>query len=387
MNVLITEKYNRYEIEYCSECPLKGSFVFDRGGEKIKEEFYLEPSEHGVFGSFIEGYIDDLYAEGMYGLSFEKCADGEYLIKSVKTESAPILSGGTYFIENEYLKVGAELIWGGGLSYIEDKKCPVQGLKNMLNHADTGRLVQQSYYGTGEPPYVKGEFMGSPWVYNPVQGGDRGNKKSKLIDYRVTVDSIYVKCRPRDWGHVGLYTDSYMENEYSLDGEYLRVWNRFTDWSGYRHPVNSQEVPAFYTVSYLNNFFFYGGDKPWTGDTLEVRRDLIFWPEDWPRHRFYLKPGNTESWCAWCDDDDYGIGLYVPNVSRFIGGRFSYNGTKDPAAGPTNYVAPVAMIRLVSYEPISYGYLITAGDLCAIRSRFEDRKFFTDNPDLTSRSE
>ncbi len=384
MKLRVIEKYNRFKIVYKSEVPLKGSFYFDCGGERVKEEFYLPADENGVFVSFTEGYIENKYASGLYDLTFETCKEGEYCVSELETELCGVLSGGTYFIENEFLKVGSELIWGGGLSYIEDKKCPVEGLKNMLNHADTGRLVQQSYYGTGEPPYVKGEFMGNPWVYNPVQGGDRGNKKSKLIDYKVTEDSIYVKCRPRDWGHVGLYTDSYMENEYTLDGEYLRVWNRFTDWSGYKHPVNSQEVPAFYTVSYLNNFYFYGGDKPWTDDALEVRRDLIFWPEDWPRHRFYLKPENSESWCAWCDDNDYGIGLYVPNVRRYIGGRFSYNGTKDPAAGPTNYVAPIAMMRLASYEPISYDYLITAGDLCTIRSRFKDRKDFTDNPDLTA---
>ena len=387
MKLCVIEKYNRYRIEYKSEAPLKGSFCFDCEGEKVKEEFYLPADENGSFVSYTEGYIENKYASGLCDLSFEACGDGEYVISSLETESADVLSGGTYFIENECLKVGAELIWGGGLSYIEDKKCPVQGLKNMLNHADTGRLVQQSYYGTGDPPYEKGEFMGNPWVYNPVQGGDRGNKKSKLIDYKVTEKSIYVKCRPRDWGHVGLYTDSYMENEYTLDGEYLRVWNRFTDWSGYKHPVNSQEVPAFYTVSYLNNFYFYGGEKPWTGDELEVRRDLIFWPEDWPRHRFFLKPENTETWCAWVDDNDYGIGLYVPNVRRLIGGRYCYDGTKDPAAGPTNYVAPLTMIRLVSYEPISYEYLIMAGSLEKIRNGFFDRKDFTENSDLTNRAE
>ena len=87
-----------------------------------------------------------------------------------------------------------ELCWGGGLSYLADKKCPVEGLENILNNFDTGRLIQQSYYGTGEPPYVRGEFMGNSWCYNPVQGGDRGNHKSKLVDVRITEGEVYVKC-------------------------------------------------------------------------------------------------------------------------------------------------------------------------------------------------
>ncbi len=375
----IAEKYNKYSVKYHSDVPSVGSFYFTSGGETVKELFYLPADKNGTFESFIEGFLEGKTAYGVFDLRLEKRGDGEAVIDdiTVKTEKAP--ASGTYFIENDILKVGVELVWGGGLSYYEDKRCKIEGLSNMLNHADTGRLVQQSYYGTGEPPFQKGEFMGNPWVYNPVQGGDRGNKKSKLIDYRVEDGSVWVKCRPRDWGHVGLYTYSYMENTYTINGEILTVENRFTDWSGYDHPVCSQEIPAFYTVSYLDNFYFYNGEKPWQNEPLEVRRDLIFWPEDWPRHRFPLNKNNSETWCAWCDGDDYGIGLYVPGATMYVAGRFSHNGTKDPADGPTNYVAPIYHLRLISYKPLSYSYLITSGSLTDIRRKFTENKDFTDN--------
>ncbi len=379
----ITEKYNRFRIRYKSGVAAVGSFYFLCDGKPVNETFYLPPDEDGVFESYTEGFLENKLAFGLYDLRLDKRGEGEAEITDISVSVEEVPEGGTYFIENEFLKVGVELVWGGGLSYYEDKRGKVDGLSNMLNHADTGRLVQQSYYGTGEPPYMRGEFMGNPWVYNPVQGGDRGNKKSKLIDYKVNDGSVWVKCRPREWGHVGLYTYSYMENTYTLDGGVLSVGNKFTDWSGYTHPVCSQEIPAFYTVSYLDNFYFYDGDEPWQNAPLQVRRDLIFWPEDWPRHRFPLNKKNTETWCAWVDSDDYGIGLYVPGATMYIAGRFSHNGTKDPAAGPTNYVAPICLLRLESYKPLTYSYIVTSGKLDEIRALFTERKDFTDNRTLT----
>ncbi|MBO4423711.1 MAG: hypothetical protein J5879_09740 [Clostridia bacterium] len=375
----IAENYNRFTVRYHSTAPSVGSFYFTSGGETVREQFYLPADENGEFSSYTEGFLDGKLAFGVFDLRLNVRGEGEAEIDGISVSVEEVPEGGTYYFENEYLKIGVELVWGGGLSYYGDKRCKVEGLKNMLNHADTGRLVQQSYYGTGEPPYVRGEFMGKPWVYNPVQGGDRGNCKSKLVDFSVRDGSVWVKCRPRDWGHVGSYTYSYMENTYTLKGDMLEVDNRFVDWSGYEHPRCSQEIPAFYTVSYLDNFFFYNGGKPWQNEPLQVRRDLIFWPEDWPRHRFPLDEKNTETWCAWCDIDDYGIGLYVPGAKMLIGGRYSHDGTKDPAAGPTNYVAPVYFLSLISYKPLTYKYLITSGQLDEIREKFRQNKDFTDN--------
>ena len=175
------------------------------------------------------------------------------------------------------------------------------------------------------------------------------------------------------------YTPSYMENTYAFDGDVVRVDNRFVDFSGWEHPKNGQEVPAFYTISYLGNFWFYDKKKPWTGDELSVRRDLIFWPEDWPRHRFPLPEGDTETWCAWTDDNDWGIGLYVPNVNMLIGGRHAYNGTKEPHDAACNYVAPLKAVKLQSFVPLEYSYLIYSGNLTDIRAKFTEKKDFCTN--------
>lgn len=81
------------------------------------------------------------------------------------------------YIENENYKLGIDLLWGGALSYLEDKNSDVEAVKvnntvkvdskaslryntesissnvNLINRYDTGRLVQQSYYGTASGGY------------------------------------------------------------------------------------------------------------------------------------------------------------------------------------------------------------------------------------------
>ena len=250
--------FNRYMITYTASIPLRCSITYTEQGGERTEEFFLEAGENTTFASYMDGYLRHMTADAVVSMTVRSIShdEGDFELLSFGVEAVPVLAEKTFFFENERYRVGVELCWGGGLSYLEDKTCPVEGLVNILNNFDTGRLIQQSYYGTGEPPYVRGEFMGQSWGYNPVQGGDRGNHKSKLIDTRVTENEVYVKCRPRDWGHDGGTTYSYMENWYRLDGDYLVVDNRFVDFSGWKHPVAGQEVPAFYTVSYLNNYYW-----------------------------------------------------------------------------------------------------------------------------------
>ncbi len=368
--------FNRYTLTYTASIPLRCSITYvEQGGERT-EEFFLEAGENMIFSSYMDGYLRHMTADAVLSMTVRSIShdEGDFELLSFGVEAVPVLAEKTYFFENQRYRVGVELCWGGGLSYLEDKMCPVEGLVNILNNFDTGRLIQQSYYGTGDPPYVRGEFMGNSWGYNPVQGGDRGNHKSKLIDARVTENEVYVKCRPRDWGHDGGTTYAYMENWYRLDGDYLVVDNRFVDFSGWTHPMAGQEVPAFYTVSYLNNYYWYDGDQPWTDGPLSVKSDLPFWPDDWPYCTFKPKAGNSELWSAFVDDDGYGLGLYTPNINHTIAGRHMYDGSKEPAAASCTYIAPLKALRLQCFKPVTYSYLITAGQLADIRARFKARK-------------
>ncbi|MBQ3895187.1 MAG: hypothetical protein II739_07665 [Clostridia bacterium] len=388
--------FNLTEISYDASGPVKLDVEY-AGGEK--DVFYLEEGKNKTFRCLVPGYTEGVLKDGLEKLDALKPGygggdfDGEFTIREIRLKTINVYSDDTYYLENgSSLKVGIRLIWGGGINYIEDFKCPVPGLKNIINQADTGRLIQQSYYGTGETPenpdFKYGTFMGHDWVYNPVQGGDRGGLHSRLVDIDVREGSVYIKAQPKDWGKVGYDTPSYMENVYSLDGDMLRVDNRFVDFSGWKHGYRHQELPAFYTVSYLDRFTWYDGTEPWTGAPLTVRDDLNFWglPEYADACTFRIRESDTETWCAWLSSaDDYGIGLFVPGVDVLKAGRHMYNGSKDPDNGATNYVAPLNMILLESFRPVEYSYLITCGSVSEIRRKFTVNKDFCANDGITGR--
>ena len=243
--------FNRYTLAYSADAAVRGTLTYYVDNAPYSEDFFLEAGENKIFRCLIDGYLDGKVAKAPVDMHVEFIKGGSSIkIHALSTDVIPVYAKETYYMENDLYRVGIELAWGGGLSCFVDKNAP-EGLGNLLNNFDTGRLVQQSYYGTSEPPFVCGEFMGNRWSYNPVQGGDRTNAKSKLVDVEITDSSVYIKCRPRDWGHEAWYTPSYMENTYAFDGDVVRVDNRFVDFSGWEHPKNGQEVPAFYTISLL----------------------------------------------------------------------------------------------------------------------------------------
>lgn len=383
------EAFNRFTLGYTSTQPLYGQVTYTANGRSVADDFYLEAGTH-TFSCVIGQYLNGVKGEGIQSMTFETCNDkpADFVLCALNTADYPVYGEGadTYYIENLRYKLGIRLIWGGGINYLEDKACTVKRLQNLVNQADTGRLIQQSYYGVMEnDEYKPGFYNGSKWCYNPVQGGDVAQNHSRIIDIVVTEYSVYVKSQPMDWSKDGEITPSYMENTYTLYSDRVQVDNRFTDFSNWTHRMTSQEVPAFYTLSYLSTFSFYNGTKPWTNDTLSYRDDLNFWGDStWHGDcTFRLRASNTETWCAWSNTkDDFGIGLYVPNVDSFLAGRHAFNNSKESTNGATNYVAPVNFILLKSFESLEYSYLITTGSLADIRATFTEHKDFATNATL-----
>jgi hypothetical protein len=174
-----------------------------------------------------------------------------------------------------------------------------------------------------------------------------------------------------------------MENTYTLESEYVKVDNRFTDYSGWEHPFAGQELPAFYTVSYLDTFVWYNGEDSWSGDALSSKNDLPFWGDHVGECTFILREKNTETWCAWINGaDDYGLGVYAPNIDQLKAGRYLYDGSKSDMAESTGYVAPINVLKMVSFKPIEYSYLLAAGSTAEIRKIFTEKKDFTENKSL-----
>lgn len=391
------DEFNRFTMYYKAASPTHIYVTYkDHAGKDTVADFFLEKGT-GTFSGLILDYLDKKTATSITKIVVDSCngKKGTFSLYHVATEESEYYVGRygstKYYIENERFKLGVDMSWGGAICYIEDMSCNIPDLTNLVNKADEGRLIQQSYYGTSAIPgvYEPGEFNNAKWNYNPVQGGDKYGNDSRIIDVVATGTSIYIKAQPQDWSLDGAITPSYMENTFILHDDYIEVKNRFVDFSGWKHPLTTQEIPAFYTVSYLDSFAWYDGSEPWTGGELSYRGDLNFWGD--PLYAddctFTLRQSNTESWCAWVNtDDNFGMGVYVPNADVLLAGRLSYDGTKDADQGPCGYVAPLKKIQLVSYEPLEYSYLLTTGSIEEIRATFTEHKDFTANECLDKNS-
>ena len=388
--------FNYYGIEYSSDCYIKATVHYSAGVKAKTEDFFLEPSKKKTtFYSFVDDALAGKKGNKINSITLETLTKAEENIKiygfSVFNREIPEQE---IFIQNDTHKLGIDLLWGGALSYLEDLDSNVQAVSvdgqikvdsnaserynaesvndnvNLINRNDTGRLVQQSYYGTLD--YDHGVYMDNDWRYNPVQGGNQFNDASKIVDLRVTDTEIYIKCRPLDWAKEKEYiTPSYMEATYSLEDGAVHTKCRFVDFSGYPEAESTQEIPAFYCIEPLNNFVYYGGKKPWTNGKLTSEPDLIFWPDaGYPN--FYSK----ENWSAFTGEfeDSFGIGIYVDNEEAFLAGVFEREKTtnEDPSKdGPTSYIAIVKNRIFKSFDPYQYEYYLATGDTAEIRSTFK----------------
>lgn len=399
LNLEMTEfkMFNYYGISYFSDSYVKGTFKYKKGFSEVSEDFFLEPAEKTTeFYSFIDGFIDGEKGQEAISVTFE-CLDKESCKFGVQGFSVfnREIPKQEIFIEADNLKVGVDLLWGGALSYVEDTDSNVQAVYvdgkikvdsnaeerynsksvndnvNLINRNDTGRLVQQSYYGTLE--YDHGVYMDNDWRYNPVQGGNQYNDASKIVDLKVTNNSIYIKCRALDWAKEKEYiTPSYMEATYTIENGAVHTKCRFVDFSGYPEAECTQEIPAFYCIEPLNKFVYYAGDKPWTNGELTNEPDLIFWPDaNYPT--FFSK----ENWAAFTGEfeDSFGIGLYVPDEEAFLAGIFDRENTdeEDPSRDdPTSYIAVTKNRIFRSFEPYQYEYYLATGDVQEIRNTFKE---------------
>ncbi len=388
--------FNYYGIEYSSDCYVKATIIYSAGIKAKTEDFFLEPAKKKTtFYSFVDDALAGKKGNKIASITFEPLTEAKKDIKiygiSVFNREIPQQE---IFIQNDTHKLGIDLLWGGALSYLEDLDSNVQAVSvdgkikvdsnaserynaepvnnnvNLINRNDTGRLVQQSYYGTLD--YDHGVYMDNDWRYNPVQGGNQFNDASKIVDLKVTENSIYIKCRPLDWAKEKEYiTPSYMEATYSLENGAVHAKCRFVDFSGYPEAESTQEIPAFYCIEPLNNFVYYKGDKPWTNGKLTCEPDLIFWPDaGYPN--FYSK----ENWSAFTGEfeDSFGIGVYVDNEEAFLAGVYEREKTtnEDPSKdGPTSYIAIVKNRTFKSFDPYQYEYYLATGDTTEIRSTFE----------------
>ena len=268
------------------------------------------------------------------------------------------------FIENEYIRIGANLSLGGALTYLAEK-----GKKNMINSFDWGRQVQMSFYNHPIPFVPEGYQMAERWKHigwNPIQSGDVYRHRSEIVDYRADEKELYVKCIPMHWPLDGYAGECTFEVWYRLDGYCVNVTSRLNNArpDKTQYEARWQELPAVYTNGEWYKGVSYVGKKPFTNDALTelvTKDDGLGYP--------WLQFYPTENWSALVDDNNYGLGIYISSTSFskigfWLADKKGFGEVRDRQTG---YVAPFAPEILDHNIVYSYDYSLIVGQLDFIR--------------------
>ncbi len=246
------------------------------------------------------------------------------------------------FLQNEHVKIGIKKASGGAIGWFS-----LAGSEgNFVNHFDHGRLIQQSYYGQRD-----GSRWGEkPWRWNPVQGGDYLGHPAKILEFKSTADSLYVKTRPKHWANGDDINDMLMEEWITLRGSVAHIRFRMTYSGSVSHPKHDQEIPALFVDRSLKTLLIDQGES------------IKEYQPGFPNERY----PTPRHWAAYVNKDDFGLGIYVPQADELTCYRFGDLGQK----GACSYLAPLAVFEITPGLVFEYDCYLTIGKRDQIRERF-----------------
>jgi len=267
-------------------------------------------------------------------------------------------------INNGILTLKLDLARGGAISYLSRSG----STRSIVNIADEGRYIQQSYYG-GKSIDRRAEGQSpswSPWSWNPIQVGDYNRNRAQILDFKKSGFQLYVKCIPMQWDMNNRPAEAEMEQWTTLEGSVLKVHNKLTchrtDQIYGDSIVNDQELPAVYPISALKNLYTYMGAAPYTNAPLDHPEVINLASGFWG-----IYPNVTEHWMAFVDGNMWGMGIYNPNCTKFLAGLAGSIGG-EATNGSTSYIAPIKQAMLTKNCVYEYDYYVIVGTLAEIRS-------------------
>ncbi len=268
------------------------------------------------------------------------------------------------WLDNGTIKIGINLDLGGAITYLSPSKSDL----NMINSHDWGRQIQMSHYSGPIPFEPAGKKPHKEWAglgWNPIQSGDCGGYRSKVVEHTNDGKAIHVKCIPMQWpleNEPGECTfECWIELKDNTAEIRGRLLNARSDKTQYRG--RGQELPAIYTNGPWWRLMTYTGDKPFESDALVQQPAKMPW-SNWQA---------TENWSALVDDNDFGLGVYTRATCRHDGGFAGKPGKGGPKDNPTGYIAPVQNEIIDHNIDYTYGYTLIVGKLDQIRRYVYDR--------------
>lgn len=283
-------------------------------------------------------------------------------------------------LDNGVGKIGIDLNKGGAITHLSGADYP----KNVVNSADPGRLIQQSYYaGKRLDRQAEGQHPAwSPWVWNPIQGGGVGSWARVTESKKIDALTLYAETIPKLWD---------MPNEEAA--AVMRQWTGFEpdmpevvvvtcelickrapdDVWGPAKPRH-QEVPALYFTRNFDSIRSYLGDGKW-------REEAQPSGPPWGRTDPPLRA------MACFNDEGVGISIFSPvSTEHWNFGPHGGGKTSDPTAGPCIHVAPISKAALGPQSTYRYRYWMILGSEDQVAARLDDlrEKYAAERATLTN---
>jgi hypothetical protein len=271
------------------------------------------------------------------------------------------------YLDNGVVKIGADLGKGGAITYLS----PSGTTNNVINNYDLGRQIQQSYYSGPQPYDPAGNLHpGWPnWPWNPIQTGDVYYNPSAVLAHTNDGQTLYIKCRPKQWALNNVDGECTFESWITLNGKVVTVKNRLLNFrtdTAQQFAGRDQELPAVYTNGDLFRLVSYNGNAPFTGGATTVFPTT---PPPW----LYWRA--TESWAALLNTSNWGLGVYHPGAVYFVGGFAGAPGSGGTYDDPTGYISPLHKEVIDSNIEHTYTYQLILGTLIEIRNHVYEQTY------------
>ncbi|MBM3846320.1 MAG: sulfatase [Verrucomicrobia bacterium] len=354
-----------HELRNLAEDPLHQQALEEH--RRALDEWMIRTDDRGREAESEAVYLDAIYDQRPEGGRGQTNATFEHNVelmrrwsreKPMMTDLRSSTSKAWSFLTNETFIIGVDTSRGAGIGYFARR---ADG-RNVLNHYDTGRFVQQSYYGDADGSM----WANQPWRYNPVQGGGfRQEWPAETLALTRSKSELYARVRPRHWATGKELPEVLMEQWIRLETNVAHARFRMTYSGEDQLEARDQEMPAVFTDFTLNELVTYQGSKPWQQEPLS---HLIVEATDPPRNAYVRR---DEEWSAWVESGlKWGVGVYTPGASGITYYRYSGGQGDGPSGSRCSYFAPIRKFRLTKGLIVDYETLLTIGSVDEIRSAF-----------------
>ena len=283
-------------------------------------------------------------------------------------------------LDNGTVKVGIDRAKGAAITWLSWTAYP----KNMVNSADPGRLIQQSYYaGLRLDRQAEGQSKAwSPWSWNPIQGGGVASWARVTEFKRLDASTLYGETIPNLWDMPSEPAAALMRQWTGFEpgmSDVVLVKNEFIAqradgdrWGPAK--LSPQEIPACYFTRNFSSVKSYLGDGQWRTETQPPGPP---WGKTKP-------PLNIMAVFA---PDGQGVAIFSPTATQnWNFGPHGGGTSDDPSAGPCMHVAPIDRVNLGPKSTYRYRYWLIVGTAAQITTRLDVllKKYSTERAELTN---